>query len=481
VGFGMAEGFFDIYQKTKGRKAKADVPAASASEALTVSQVTKLVEKSIAAGVPATIAVRGEVSNVRQQSTGHLYFTLKDVGACLNCVMWREAAGRLKFKIADGVEMIATGRITVYPPQGRYQLRADTLQPVGQGALELAFRQLQEKLKAEGLFAPERKKQIPRYPRRIAMVTSKSTAALQDMLKVLRRFKWLKLSLYHVPVQGEGAGEKIAAAIAHLNQRSADVGGVDVILLARGGGSLEDLWAFNEEIVVRAVAGSKIPIITGVGHEIDTTIADLAADYHAHTPTEAAQIVTQHWKKAADELSMNRTRLRRSLRQIVLDGRAGLTAIERHEFFRRPKDRLQILGQILDDRQRAMSLAVSKSLRTIDRRMNEMVHRFQSVHPRHRLALARKELESHGRRLRTVALASIRDRRNRLDSLDHQLTALSPQAVLNRGYSITTIRKTGKILRSASEAKPGDRLMTRLADGEVESDVRDSKQLSLFE
>ncbi len=207
----MADSFFDFHERVAKQRAaqRSPKPADAAAEPLTVSQLTAAIEKAIKAGVPGTITVRGEVSNASgRQASGHLYFTLKDSAACINCVMWRDAASRLQFKLEDGLEMIATGRVSVYAPQGRYQLQVQSLQPAGRGALELAFRQLQAKLAAEGLFAAERKKPIPLYPSRIVLLTSRATAALQDILKVLRRFPWLNLMVYHVPVQGEGSARR---------------------------------------------------------------------------------------------------------------------------------------------------------------------------------------------------------------------------------------------------------------------------------
>ncbi len=293
---------------------------------------------------------------------------------------------------------------------------------------------------------------------RIVLLTSQATAALQDMLKVLRRFPWLKLMLYHVPVQGEGSAAQIAEAIGHLNRRSADVGGVDVILLSRGGGSLEDLWSFNEEIVARAIAASRIPIVTGIGHEVDCTISDLVADYHAHTPTEAAQVITAHWNRAGDNVRQLRMRLDRAAGQTVQDAGQRLAGIERHEFLRRPLDRIQMLRQLLDERQKSATLALGARL----------------GHARHRLVALEPRLSISGR-------SSLKIRSARLDAFDRQLQALSPQAVLNRGYTITTLKKTGQILRSSTAAKPGDRLATRFADGETDSIVQDSRQMSLFD
>jgi exodeoxyribonuclease VII large subunit len=457
----MPDSFFDFHERLAKQRATArsPKPASIDDQPLTVSQLTANIEKAIKTGVPGTVTVRGEASNVsNRQASGHLYFTLKDSAACINCVMWRDSAARLQFKLEDGLEMIAAGRVTVYAPQGRYQLQVQNLQLAGRGALELAFRQMQAKLAAEGLFAAERKKPIPRYPMRIALVTSRATAALQDMLKVLRRFPWLKLMLYHVPVQGDGSGAQIAQAITHLSRRPADAGGIDVILLARGGGSLEDLWAFNEEILARAIAASRIPIVTGIGHEVDCSISDLVADYHAHTPTEAAQVVTGYWNRAPETVRQFQMRLDRSARQAVQDSRQRLTAIERHEFLRRPLDRIQILRQLLDDRQRSIVLALGA-------RLSQARHRVTATAPR----------------LAVAGQSWLKIRAGRLDALDRQLHALSPQRVLNRGYTITLSKKSGEILRSSAAAKPGDRILTRFADGETESTVQDSRQLSLFE
>jgi exodeoxyribonuclease VII large subunit len=460
----VADSFFDFHERMGKKRAdlrssKHAPGADEAADALTVTQLTAAIEKAIKAGVPGTVTVRGEVSNANgRQASGHLYFILKDSAACINCVMWRDAASQLKFKLEDGLEMIAAGRVSIYAPQGRYQLQVNRLQPAGRGALELAFRQLQARLAAEGLFAAERKKTIPSYPTRIILLTSRATAALQDMLKVLRRFAWLKLMVYHVPVQGEGSGVKIAQAIEHLSRRAADVGGIDVILLARGGGSLEDLWSFNEEIVARAIAGSRIPIVTGIGHEVDCSISDLVADYHAHTPTEAAQVITRNWNRAGEAARQLEARLHRAARQTVQDARQRMAAIERHEFLRRPLDRIQMLRQLLDERQKSATLALGARL----------------GHARHRLVA----LEP---RLSVAAHNSLKIRVARLDAFDRQLQALSPQAVLNRGYTITSLKKSGQILRTSTIAKPGDRLLTRFADGETESTVQDSRQMTLFE
>jgi exodeoxyribonuclease VII large subunit len=400
-----------------------------------------------------------------------------------------------------------------------------SLRPLGQGALELALRQMRAKLEAEGLFAPERKKPLPAYPKRIVIITSREAAALQDVLKVLRRFPWLDLMLYSVPVQGEGAGQKIAAAISHVNAKIESIGGCDLMILCRGGGSLEDLWSFNEEVVARAIAASRIPIITGIGHEVDVSIADLAADYHAHTPTEAAQVVTAAWKAAAELLASGRQRLTRAVGIVIQNRRQRLALAERHEAMRRPADRLRVLRQYLDDRQRTL-LAVEQRLmrRLIDRvaaaelktarrlpaivrglsaritdrattlqrgvlsrvrRFNERVGqldlRLQRRDPARLTQLADQRLKVSAAQLAAAMRRKLATLDAKIESTGRQLEAVSPPAVLKRGYTITSRKKGGELIRSAADIKPGDKLLTRFVDGQVESIAEDQRQMSLFE
>ena len=273
--------FFEFREQIVKKKSAAPQPAGGG--ALSVSELTAVIDRAIKSGVPAFVSVRGEVSNFNlHRGSGHWYFTLKDQNACIDCVCFKSDAQRLKFTPTDGMELLAGGRVGIYAQRGRYQLYVSSLNPIGQGALELAFKQLRARLEAEGLFAAERKKELPPFPTNIVLLTSRQTAALQDMLKVLRRFPFLKLSVFHVPVQGDGSAELIAEALGLLNRKAAKRDApADVIVLARGGGSLEDLWEFNEEVVARAIAASQIPVVTGVGHEVDVSIADLVADYHA--------------------------------------------------------------------------------------------------------------------------------------------------------------------------------------------------------
>lgn len=473
------ENFFDFREK---QTAKSAAPATGRAEPLTVTQLTSQIERSLKESFPRTVHVKGEASNLNHhRASGHLYFTLKDAGACIDCVMFRSDAEKLKFKPTDGMEMNVGGRIAVYPQRGRYQLYASTLVPLGKGALELAFQQLCEKLRREGLFEADRKKLLPPYPMQIAIVTSRATAALQDILKVLSRYPWLKLFLYHVPVQGDGSAEKIAAAITHLNRNARELGGIDEIILARGGGSLEDLWEFNEEILARAIVASKIPIVSGIGHEVDISIADLTADYHAHTPTEAAQVVAANWKNAGERLHQLAVRAKNGWRNIVTDARHRLMSITRHEFFRRPIDRIHQQRQFLDDRQRALQLVVSRRLRSEIDQLASLQRRLSGFHPAHRVQLHSQRLTDLTGRLRASARTSLERRQAKVEALQRHLQAISPLAVLQRGYSITTHKKGGQIVRSAADVKTGERLTTRFADGTIDSVVEDQKQLPLFE
>ena len=475
----MSESFFEFREKLK-RQATAAASAASAPssrETITVSQLTRQIEKALRT-LPSVFLVRAEVSNVNAHAaSGHLYFTLKDPDACIDCVMFRSDAVRLKFTPADGMELLATGAVRAYGQRGRYQLYVTRLEPLGQGALELAFQQLRKKLEAEGLFARERKRPLPPFPARIALVTAAQGAALQDMLKVLRRFRWLKLLRYAVPVQGIGAAERIAQALSDLNRAQH----ADVILLARGGGSLEDLWAFNEEAVARAIAASGIPIITGIGHEVDTSIADLVADYHAHTPTEAAQVVTSRWRGVADELTATAGRLRRCVRDQITSTRHRLDGIRRHEFFRRPTDLVNTLRQVLDDRQHALRVAMNARLWERQRDLREFEQSLAAHHPRHAVQSAQQHLEARAQRLR--AAATLRQQRwtSQIESLDRALRAVSPEAVLRRGFSMTTLKKDGRIVRSTRQIAGGEKLLTRLSDGTIESTADDPRQPKLFE
>jgi exodeoxyribonuclease VII large subunit len=389
---------------------------------LTVAQVTRQIKDAIEADFPL-VWVLGEISNCQKAGSGHIYLTLKDDTAQLRAVIWRGTAARLRFDIHDGLEVVAAGPVEVYEARGTYQLIVEQLLPQGIGALELAFRQRCEKLAAEGLFAPEHKRPLPRFPRRIALVTSPTGAAVRDMLQVIgRRWQAADLIIVPVPVQGEGAAEKIAAALRSVHR----IPGVDVVITGRGGGSLEDLWAFNEEVVARAIYECPIPVVSAVGHEIDVTIADLVADRRALTPSEAGELVVPHRDEVQAELRRLQECLVRGLRGRAASARAQLEALAGRRVFTRPLERLHELAKRLDE---------------LDFRMRRSMT--------NRLELARQQLAG----------------------MSGRLDALSPLKVLDRGYSLTRLLPGGEVVRSIDQVAPGDELETTLKDGKIRSRV----------
>ncbi len=362
--------------------------------------------------------VQGEVSNLSRPSSGHVYFTLKDAGAQLRCVMWRSDAARLRFLPQDGMGVEAHGRISVYEAGGQYQLYVDALRPLGEGALYQEFLRLKSLLEAEGLFDAERKRPLPERPRRIGIVTSPTGAALRDMLNTLRRRNPLvEVVLAPTPVQGEEAPPALVEALERLNRLAAP----DVILLARGGGSIEDLWAFNDERVVRAVAASAAPVVSGVGHETDFTLVDFAADLRAPTPTAAAELATP---------------------LTLQDFWADLSAIQ---------GRLQTRMSALFERQRV--------------RLENAADRLRFFSPLRRLQTERQRLDEAARRLAAAQAHRLQLAAARLGGLANRLQALSPLGVLERGYALVTRRRDGRLVTSRAQATVGEALAVRVRDG----------------
>ena len=390
---------------------------------LSVSELTAGIKELLEDSFPQ-VWVAGEISNFARPRSGHCYLTLKDEGAQLSAVIWRTTASRVRFDLHDGLEVICRGHVGVYAPHGKYQLIIQQIQPKGIGALELALRQLREKLAREGLFDPERKRPLPRFARRIALVTSPTGAAIRDFLEVLRR-RWRGTDVLVVPVrvQGDGAAEEIAAAIDLVNRLTVPV---DCLVVARGGGSLEDLWAFNEEVVCRAIFGSRIPVVSAVGHEIDVTLSDLVADVRALTPSEAAERVAPAALEIAGRLRQYQGRLSAALRSRASTARARLEALALHPVLRRPYERVHDLSRRLDELESRSGRAIGNHVR-----------------------LARQ---------RTQSLAA-------------QLDSLSPLAVLGRGYSVTRRGADGPVIRAAGELTEGDEISTRFARGRAISRV----------
>ena len=407
--------FWDVKRElTRPTRAAAAEPDNGEAAAWSVSDLARRVNAALRGGLPGEILVRGEISRWQRYGSGHCYFSLKDADACIDAKMWKAAATKLKFEPRVGQEVIVAGRCDYYAPRGQLSLVCDRVDPVGQGALELAFRQLVEKLRGEGLFDRERKRPLPKYPGRICVVTSPRAAGYQDVLKVFERFGHVRLSLYPVPVQGEMAAGRIAEALRDFSKNHARSGRFDALLLCRGGGSIEDLWCFNEEVVARALADVPVPTIVGVGHETDRTVVDFVADRSAHTPTEAAQVLTAAWRVVPERLDQLGVVLRREARDAVRSRRDELSAVRRHEAFRRPTDTVDRLRQRVDERSQAMALALRKLARVASERVGRAASRLASLHPLNRVRLQRGELAAMRNRFESAAQASRREASRRL-------------------------------------------------------------------
>jgi exodeoxyribonuclease VII large subunit len=415
--------------------------------------------------------VAGEVSNFRLQGSGHAYFVLKDAGAQLSCVLFRGQGGAGRVALRDGAQVVLGGDITVYEPRGNYQLRVTSVEVQGVGALQAAFERLKEKLSAEGLFDAARKRPIPRYPGRIGLVTSATGAAIQDVLHVLSRRFCPEVILDPVRVQGSGAAQEIAAAIGRLNRFSKSVEPLDVILVTRGGGSLEDLWCFNEEAVARAIAGSEVPVVSAVGHEIDFTISDFVADFRAATPSAAAEILTQDWVDSRDFVESAGRRLALLAQRRLERSRTGMEGWVRRWSRLHPRRRLEARSQRLDDAVESLRREVARSVRILGRVLDGHRQRMLSQRPRMRVKVGQQELLRLRSALAAIPSRELLRRRQRLDGLVARLRLLSPQNVLDRGYSLTLDAETGAVVRDVSGLIPGKRLHTRLQSGEVSSVV----------
>jgi exodeoxyribonuclease VII large subunit len=434
-------------------------------------QIRQILEKQV-----GTIWVTGEITNLRVQGTGHIYFTLKDAEAQLNCVLFRREPLPDRSLLRDGRNVNLRGEITVYEPRGQYQLRVTEVELQGLGALQAAFEKLKQKLNAEGLFAQERKRPLPRYPQRIGLVTSPTGAAIRDVLHVIgRRNPALEIVLAPCRVQGDGAAAEIAAAIRLLNEFNSTLAGthgaLDLILVTRGGGSIEDLWAFNEEAVARAIFESALPVVSAVGHEVDSTISDFVADFRAATPSAAAEIITEN-VHASRQFVADAASLLRQLAGDQLEGkRAELEQLAHRFGMRHPGRRVEDGLQRLDDLQSGMARCVKQGARTRRAAWQELSGRLARVRPALVLKQRREVLWQAQHRLNDLAKYHLDKWRHRLSTVEVRLRLLGPEQVLSRGYSITTEADTGRVLRDAAKVQAGQRLKTRLKNGEVRSVV----------
>jgi exodeoxyribonuclease VII large subunit len=388
----------------------------------TVSELTREARMLLESAFGA-VWVEGEISNFTAHSSGHMYFSLKDESALLSCAMFRAENQTLKFVPKDGMKVVCSGRVSIYDKQGRYQLYVQAMEPKGLGALQLAFQQLKEKLQKEGLFDQGHKKTIPFLPRRIGIVTSPTGAAIKDMLKISTgRFQNVEIIINPVKVQGEGAAAEIAAAIKEFNE----YGNIDVMIVGRGGGSIEDLWPFNEEIVARAIYDSKIPVISAVGHEVDFTISDFVADLRASTPSEAAKLVIPEKEKLIGEIGTFYMRLTNSFLRKINNLKDRLSRLKESYVLKQPVNLVLQMGQRLDDLTHGLALGLD-----------------------HLIKLSREEF----------------------NAVCGKLEALSPLAVLSRGYSITFKLPEGKVVKDVKMLRSGDEVETRLHNGKFISIV----------
>jgi exodeoxyribonuclease VII large subunit len=411
--------------------------------------------------------VEGEVSNLRAAPSGHLYFTLKDAEAQLPVVLFRRQAGLLRFHPEEGIQVLVRGHVSVYAQRGQLQLVGETIEPLGAGALQLAFEQLREKLKAEGLFDAGRKRTLPAFPRAVGIVTSPTGAVIRDFLQIIRRrHAQLDVMLYPVTVQGESAPGEIVAAIEDLNRLQR----LDLIVLARGGGSLEDLAAFNSEKVARAIAGSTLPVISAIGHETDFTIADFVADLRAPTPSAAAELVTGALHGIGERLAEQGERLDRGMRYQLLRARRHLEALAVERAQLRVATMLRRRAQRLDDLTYRADVAMGEKLRRQERLISSYGSAILRHDPRQKLQKARERLAASRERLDRLQEQGVQLLRMRLAAMDARLQTLSPLAVLGRGYALV-LNTDGKLVRSAAQVAEGDCVMTRLHDGRFTSRV----------
>ena len=449
---------------------------------LTVSELTESVRKAIEARF-ASVWVEGEISNFKAHSSGHWYFTIKDEGAQLRAKCFRSANSRIRFRPTDGLHVRARGRLTVYEVRGEYELIVEALDPVGAGALQVAFEQLRDRLQAEGLFSPEHKRPLPFFPGRVGVVTSPTGAAIRDILNVIsRRTRTVHVLFSPARVQGDGAGRDIARAIKFINEyherarregRNQDL--VDVLIVGRGGGSTEDLWAFNEEEVARAIRASAIPVISAVGHETDFTIADFVADRRAPTPSAAAELVAAREDQLCTALAQTGQNLSRLMRYRIVTARTRVQQQALSQAFDEVRGRLRDAAAATNSTRHRLQILMSQTVRSAHLHADALSGSLAPAQLRGRLSEARVRFDSAYTGCNTAVEKQMDEAKKRLGLAAASLDALSPLAVLQRGYAIAQ-SEDGALLRNANQVSIGDRVKVRLARGRVGATVDDIEE-----
>jgi exodeoxyribonuclease VII large subunit len=432
------------------------------------ASVRRMLENSLGA-----VCVEGEISGYRMQPSGHQYFTLKDAKAQVACVWFAGRSSGRAVPLSDGMAVQIRGTPTVYEAQGKFQISVQSVQAAGAGLLQAKFEALKRRLQEEGLFDSGRKRALPRFPQTVALLTSPTGSVVQDMLKVLgRRAPWVRVLVYPAKVQGQGAAEEIAAGLAFLNAESGrSLPTIDVIISGRGGGSIEDLWCFNEEIVARALYASAIPVVSAVGHETDFTISDFVADHRAATPSVAAEMVVPDGQTLGNQVRSHAQRIENMAHRAVRALSQRLDFLAKSALFREPRNRLSTAAQHLDGATEALGRALRDGISERRSVLERLAASVREHRPDQVLALRRQQLEGMAARLSRSGADQMRRNRADLERMGRMLVLLSPEGTLERGYSIT-FNGEGALVRSVEELQSGARMVTRFKDGRVESEVR---------
>lgn len=440
---------------------------------LTVQALTKYIKRKFDFDPHLqNVYVKGEISNFKRHTSGHMYFTLKDEKARIGAVMFAQAARSLKFIPENGMNVLLNGEVSVYEPSGQYQIYVKSMEPDGIGALYVAFEQLKERLEKEGLFRKDRKQPIPTYPKTVGVVTSPTGAAIRDIITTIqRRYPIARIIIYPALVQGTQAAPSVANMIRIANERKE----ADVLIVGRGGGSIEELWAFNEEVVARAIYESDIPIISAVGHETDTTIADFVADLRAPTPTGAAEMAVPNWTELLERIENRKIRMTKTIKERIRNGRIRLTNLEKSYAFRYPKKMYREKAEYLDRTMERATQLIVKMVAEKNQALQRNIRRLELKSPEQSINEARKKFQDRQKRLIKLADLILREKQKEFSRILQMLDALSPLKVMERGYSLV-YSEGGTLIKTVEDVQPGDKVSISFYDGNISAKVLEGKE-----